>query len=679
MLVSYKWLQKYFKEKLPAPEVVADALTFHAFEIEDMKSVGDDTIFDVKVLPDRAHYALSHQGIAKEVSAILKLEFLKSTIKPYEKSDEVKKLNIEVQDSDVCPRYIGRRIENIKVEDSPEWLKEFLLNLNQRSINSIVDAANYVMLDTGQPLHAFDADKVVGKIVVRYAQEGEKITTLDNREISLDPSMLIISDEEGPLALAGIKGGKKAEVTKNTKNIIIESANFDPVLTRKTSTKVNIKTDASKRYENGITSEFALMAMEEVTSLIAEMNPEARIGNPVDQYLKIDEAVRLRISLQYINEILGTKISKNEVFDIFNRLSLVYAEDGECIYVTPPFERLDLHLPQDIVEEVGRLYGYEKIKPRLSDFIKSRETNGKEGEEIINQKYLWIERIREILVAQGFSEVFTSSLSARGHFEIEKSASDKNFLRDNLSGNISKALETNLYNAPLLGLSQIKIFEVGKVFPEKGEYTSLCIGIANSKNHKGEYDSVNEEIRQTREYLISKLSAKLTTVCTIDDTGGVLILKGKPIGKINEIDGVMEFDLDALIKSLNEFPMPEQPIQSKNREDAKEEKKYKPISQYPFVLRDIAVFVPTAGDEDIKEKEVEARKIIEEQGTDLLVRTDIFDIFTKTFKDTGEVKTSYGFRLVFQANDRTLTDEEINKIMEKIADTMNGNADWQVR
>lgn len=681
MLVSYKWLQKYFKENLPTPQEVADAFTFHAFDIEGMSEGEEgDTIFDVKVLPDRANYALSHRGIAKELSAILDIQIIsqEENKEGLSINNGIKPPKIIIEATEACSRYVGRRIENIKVEDSPEWLKQKLHAVGQRSINSIVDAANYVMLDSGQPLHAFDADKIAGSIVVRFAKEGEALTTLDNKEIKLDSSMLIIADDQEPLGIAGIKGGKKAEVTRETKNLIIEAANFNPSFIRKTSTKINIKSDASKRFENGITDEFAVVGMNEVSSLISELNFEAKIGDIVDIYKEAKNPITILISVDYINSLLGVDISKDEITSIIEKIKILVEEKDDKLSLTIPAERLDLVIPQNIVEEVGRLYGYEKIPAKLASFIKKKENTF-----IKRDRLYWIEKIKKILVGMEFSEVFTSSLASKGFFEIEKSASDKNFLRSNLSDNIQKSLDMNLYNAPLLGLDQIKIFEIGKVFPEDGEHTALCMGIANTKNHKG--DKANEEIKKAKENLFQILGAKLNTVCTIDDAGGIIIIQGKQIGKINNIEGVLELNLDELINHIPQGETDEKEEENKTEDtegNVSQIKKYEPISSYPFVLRDLAVFVPVSVSVDqsgTDEKNNEVEGIIKSEGTDLLVRADIFDTFTKNFKETGETKTSYAYRLVFQAFDRTLTDDEVNGIMERITAKLNSKVGWQVR
>src|SRR3989344_8875242 len=269
MLASFKWLQTYFDEKLPEAEKLADILNFHAFEIDGIKGWDTDDILDVKVLADRACYAVSQRGIAGEISASGNFKIKTSEIKPVKVS--LKKIpEIEIKKLAFCARYIGRRVENIKISKSPAWLIERLESIGERSINNIVDATNFVMFDIGQPLHAFDADEVKGTIQVRLAKNGEKMTTLDNREATLDPSVLVIADDEGPIAIAGVKGGKRAEVTNATKSLILESANFDRSAVRVTSTALMLKTGASRLFEAGLSPQLAEEAMNRFSALIAE-------------------------------------------------------------------------------------------------------------------------------------------------------------------------------------------------------------------------------------------------------------------------------------------------------------------------------------------------------------------------------------------------------------------------
>jgi len=250
MLISYKWLKSYVPD-LPEPDKLVDVFTFHLCEVEGVEKKEDDTIFDLNILPDRAHDLLSYRGIAKDLAGILNIEY--KNIEYKIRAGEATKLSIKVESKN-CRRYMARIIRKIKILPSPDWMKNYLLSMNQRSINNLVDATNIVMFDRGNPIHVFDLDKVEGSIIIRQAKEGEKMTTLDNKEVKLSPLNMVIADEKNILALSGIKGGKVAEVTEDTKNIIIEVANFDPTNIRKTSKEINIYTDAVKRFENDLST-----------------------------------------------------------------------------------------------------------------------------------------------------------------------------------------------------------------------------------------------------------------------------------------------------------------------------------------------------------------------------------------------------------------------------------------
>jgi len=245
MKISYNWL-KWYIPTVPEVEKLQSLLTYHLCEVEGIEKKEDDTILDINILPNRAHDLLSHLGIAREVASLLNIEF-KDPVPMYKIPETVStNLKIDIQ-TDKCNRYMGRIVRNIKVGPSPEWVVKHLESIGQRSINNIVDATNLVMYDCGQPCHAFDLDKLASeKLIVRMAKEGETITTLDNKEVKLSENDMVIADEKNVLAIAGVKGGKLAEVDQNTKNILIEVANFDSVSVRKTSKKTGIQTDSSK-------------------------------------------------------------------------------------------------------------------------------------------------------------------------------------------------------------------------------------------------------------------------------------------------------------------------------------------------------------------------------------------------------------------------------------------------
>ncbi|MEK7104413.1 MAG: phenylalanine--tRNA ligase subunit beta, partial [Patescibacteria group bacterium] len=476
MKVSYNWLQNYFEEKLPEPEKVSEGVIFHSFEVEEMEKVGNDTIFDIKILPDRAHDCLSHFGIAKEISAIFRMKLKEKEYKTFE--PEQTNLKIEIK-SDKCLRYMGRIVRNIKVDKSPDWLKERLETIGQKSINNIVDAANFVMFDLGQPIHCFDLDKLFPRtvlenskkdsplILIRQAREGEKMTTLDNREVKLNPLNMVIADEKNVLALAGIKGGKIAEVTEDTKNIIIEVANFNPTNVRKTSKEVNIFTDAVKRFENDLSPEIVNDAMNDMSALVLEMCKGATLEEVVDVYKKKQEKRKLSFNIKKISKRLGLDVSIATVEDMLKRFGVLYKNTGDDFEIVVPDMRLDLKTEEDMSEEIIRILGYEKLKEKLPEI----NWNPK-----MNETYAKISWARNKLLNDGYSEVMTYSFCNKGEIEVLASASDKKFLRTNLTDGLKESLKLNQLNAPLLEMNEIKIFEIGTIFKRGGEEMHIAYG-----------------------------------------------------------------------------------------------------------------------------------------------------------------------------------------------------------
>ena len=655
MKISHAWLQEYFKDTLPSVEALAELFTFHSFEIEGVEKVGNDSVIDAKILPDRAHFCLSYRGIAEEVKVLtgLNLVPLEDTVDGHLPLIDLSlsPVEVKVEDDTFCRRYVSRRVSNVEIIESPEKMKTMLSAMDGRSINSLVDATNIAMFDYGQPLHIFDADKVAGNLVVRKAEEGESITLLDGKDITLSSNDYVIADNEGPLAIAGVKGGKRAEVTMSAKNIIIESAHFHPAFVRKTSTKYNLRNESSKRFENEVTPEYAMDGMNHISALVHKLSPKAVFGPITDFYSRPAVKTVISISLDFINQKLGIEIPKEEVVRILSALSIGIEEKGNELLLTIPYHRLDLVIKEDIVEEVGRIYGYEKIQGTSQ--ISSADTTP------ANPHFYVTEQIKNILVGQGFSETYLYAFTSKGDIEVAYPlASDKKALRTNLSDGIAKALEMNVRNADFLFLDSIKIFEIGKVFTKKGEHTSLGVGIKRIKKVKGE--TANEDIRQLRGLLLKALGVDVVTACTIDDTGGLMLLNGKQIGTINNIDGIMEINLDALIPSVKI------PSYESLYFGSAPKVSYQPFSPYPFMVRDIAVFVP----ESVDTKEVE--DTILSNGTTLLLLHHLFDTFQK------EGKISYAFRLIFQSYDKTLTEDEITQIMAKISSKMVEKG-WQVR
>lgn len=646
MKISHTWLQEYFNDTLPTAEKIAELFTFHSFEVEGI----ENNVIDAKILPDRAHFCLSYRGIAEEIEVLTGITRKTNDVDQIPIDGSIGAVEVKVEDSHFCRKYIARKVSNVTITESPEDMKAKLSAMDGRSINTVVDAGNIAMFDIGQPLHAFDADKVKGAIVVRAAKEGEVIMLLDGKEVTLSSSDSVIADDEGPLAIAGVKGGKRAEVTMETKNIIIESANFHPTAVRKTATRLNLRNESSKRFENEITPEIAMDGMNHVSALISRLSPGAKFGLVSDFYPNPPHKTVITTNADFINKKLGIIIPSEKINEVLESFSIEVEEKGNELVLTIPHHRFDLTIPEDIVEEVGRIYGYDKIvgtKVSVS------------AAPAVHPSFYIAEHLKNILLTQAFSEVYLYAFVNKGDFEVSYPlASDKKALRTNLSEGMQKALDMNARNADLLFLDSIKMFEIGNVFTTKGEHTSLCVGIRRVKKVKGQ--TSNEDIRQLREHLLKVLDIDMMTLCTVDDTGGIMRFKGEQIGVINNVDGIMELNLDALIPhikvpeygSIGFGPAPKV--------------SYKAFSPYPFIVRDVAVFVP----DSVKPEQIE--EVITSNGTELLLKHRLFDTFQK------DGKTSYAFRMIFQSNERTLTDEEINKTMVTIADEMKGKG-WEVR
>jgi phenylalanyl-tRNA synthetase beta subunit len=600
MKVSYNWLKQYTPD-LPETDKLKEVFEGHLCEVEEVDSLPNgDTIFDINILPDRACYLLSHQGVAKELSAILGLPFKDPT--PMYKIPESQKTELKVS-ADEARRYSAQVVRGVKIEESPEWVKTYLESIGQRSINNIVDATNIVMHDCGQPCHAFDLDKIKGDtIYVRSAKEGENMTTLDKKEVSLREKDIVITDSESVLALAGVKGGTVAEVDENTTNIVLEVANFHPTKVRQTKNKHAIYTDSAKRFENNLSPELVDFAMKELTGLVVEMCPEAIFEEFVDEYnsAEFKELRKLSFSPEKVRTKLGVDISNDEIMDILNRYECAPEQDGNEIKITVPVLRLDLVEGYDIVEEIGRVIGYDKLAPVMPEIDFAPRVN-----EVVYKTLA----VRKKLLESGYSEVITYSFGDKGKIRVLKSAEDKNYLRTNLSDDLKNEYEKNRLNLPLVGGAEVKMFEIGTVFPSKEDDEEIHVGWIDKKG-------VQEK--------------------TLDE---FCIENSIEVG--DSYEDVIDFSYNESIE-------------------------FKPWSVYPFITRDVSVWLPN------KEAKSELEEIL--SGLDLSVRIpQIADEFEK------DGRVSYLYKLVFQADDRTLTDDEVNKIMDGVYEKIKSHSDWELR
>ena len=625
MKFSKAWLQDYIVETLPEDGVISETINKKSFEVEEIITTEIGTVFDIKVLPNRAHDALGHRGMARELCADFGFTFKEDErIKKSEAflDSSIQSPLISIENGEKCTRFMGVRLDNVKVEESPKWLKERLESIGQRSINNIVDITNYVQFSLNKPMHAYDTRSIKGTLSARVARAGETLVTLDEKSLKLDEAALVIADDEKVLGLAGIKGGKFSGIQSDTTSVILESANFEPTLIRKTSQKYDLRTDASKRFENGIANSLIEEGLYMTANLIKELCADAKVSLVTDIYPKVDETFSLSVSLNDVNAILGTKYTNDEVEETFKKLLFKYVTENDIYTVEIPDERLDIRIKEDVAEEVGRIIGYDKLVPVLP--VLNREG-------LPHKRMFYENKIREILVRNGFSEVMTYTFGDIGEVELIKGlADDKEKLRNSLGHGMLNSLSLNIYNAPLLGEKTIKIFEIGNVFSKDKETRHLALAIddgGKKSNFTDGVDMILAEIKRTLELT----SLDYTTVST------------KPY--------VIEIDFDTMIELLPDPINYEAPSFTSLPMVS-----YKPVSAYPFIARDIAMWVPAITTwESINTLCLEVRNT-------LVTRVDLFDTFPKEIE--GIRKTSFAFRLVFQSYEKTLTDEEVNEMME---------------
>lgn len=623
MNISYNWLKAYVPD-IPEPARLADLFTYHVCEVESVTKLDNgDYLFDLGILPNRAHDLLSHQGVARELSGLLGIKYKDPASLYKTPISKPTNLKIEIQ-SPSCRRYSARIIRGIKVGPSPEWVVKHLESIGQRSINNVVDATNIVMYDCGQPTHAFDLRKLASEqIVIRNAEDGVELPVLgrDGIVAKLKSTDLVITDGVKNLALGGVKGGLDSGISDDTTDIVIEIANFDPIAVRKTARRLGLLSDSAKRFENDLSPSLCDFAEKELTGLLLELFPDATFEDVVNIYPERQEPKILIFSKSYVEKLLGIEIKDNVIEKILNNYNFEHKQEGDNFIVSIPLMRLDLIAREDMAEEIGRIYGLDKIKPLLPS-IKSENAE--------NEVYKKIAEARRILALSGFCEVINYTFVDRGEVEVLASASDKKFLRTNLSDGLKQSYEINKLNLPLLGTSEVKIFEIGTVFTKSGEEVHVAWN-EKEKIKEIELDKFEEQINSSPEF-----GSESTDISLLGNSSARLS---------QTVQG-----------SQNQIPASNEVVTF-----------FKMWSVYPFITRDIAVWMP----EGVEPEKLS--NIYKQFGTELLQgEPKLVDTFTK------DGRTSYAFRLIFQSYDRTLTIEEVTGIMSNITEKISKEG-WEVR
>ena len=627
----------------------------------------NDYILDLSITPNRAD-ALSMRGLAYELGALYnqKVTFADSEVEENYSDTELK----VVVESDSCKNYLGQVVKNIEVKDSPLWLQTRLMNSGIRPINNIVDITNFVLLEFGQPMHAFDKDLVGNSIVVRNAKEGEVLETLDGEERKLKESDLVITDGTKPIALGGVMGGKNTEVSNNTKNIILESAYFNPVSIRRTSAAHGLRSDSSARFEKGIDPNMQKAAIQRAVELILELCPNATVEASVGVVNK-EEEKEVVISTSYINNYLGITLSTEEITSILESLSFSVEVDGEELTVKIPTRRPDISIKQDLVEEVIRIYGYDNLASTLPKFSKTTK-----GGLTYSQRS--IRDLRKVYVGLGFNDTINYSLvsdeestqyTLDNHHKVRlmmPMTETHSTLRQSL---IPGLLNTVQYNVARKQ-KDLKLLEIGRVFfgsgddniqPKETLYLSGALtGEENSTKWLNESSVIDFytakgylEVIFERLGLDEKVLYKKAKIDGMHPGRTAEVYLGeKLIGFIGEIHPVVASDKDLNETYVFEINLDEVISESKVKP------KYEEVTKYPEITRDIAMLV------DLVDEYQNIYDVIESINSKLITKIELFDLYVGPELLVG--KKSIALTITYSDKQKTLTDEEVTKVHEKV-------------
>lgn len=635
-----------------------------------------DIILDIGVTANRPD-CNSVLGIAREVATVLKqpLKMPKINFKTTDKSisDSIK---VNIIDKDLCPRYMAAEVSNIKIMPSTAIMQRRLKAVGLRPINNIVDVTNYILMEIGQPMHAFDKSLIRGgEIIVRRADNNEEVTTLDEKLRKLDSSMLTIRDKEGAVAIAGVMGGLNSAISDNTKDIIFESAKFMRDNIRRTSRVLNLRSDSSTRYERGIDFLSQELGLKRALSIISE-NGWGDISTGIIDELAEDLSPKsISVEIEKINEILGITVPTEDMVDILNSLQITTKVDGDKLICTCPAFRDDIENANDLAEEVIRLYGYSHITCTLMD--KGKQTMGR---KTIQQKDF--DKLANIAVNCGYNETLTYSFVSPKSFDLLR-LSDDNPLKKcvkllNPLGEDMSVMRTNLASSMLEVLASnalksnraVRFFEMARVYIPKensvqpDEYNHMVLGCYGDKESFFTIKSVIEHIAKTFniqlkyersdiEYLHSGRSADI-------------MAGGKKIGYVGEVNPMVANALDVKTRLY---------IAEINIDDisklANTTYSFEPISKFPPVERDLAIVVEEAV------SAAEIIEVVEKAGGKTLKEVEIFDIYRSSA--IGENMKSVALKIVFRLNDRTLTDEEVQSKMDKILKKLESGLNAKLR
>jgi phenylalanyl-tRNA synthetase beta chain len=632
-----------------------------------------DTIFDLDVTPNRPD-CLSVIGIAHELAALTRQNLHPPAIEYKEGTSPIEQqIAIEILAPELCPRYCASLITGVKLGESPTWMQHRLQACGMRPINNIVDVTNYVMLEYGQPLHSFDYKQIRGKkIVVRRARDGEVITSLDSVERTLSHNTLVIADGERAVAIAGVMGGANSEVTEQTTSILLEAANFNPASIHYTGRSLSLPSEACMRFERGIRPELALPALKRATQLIIQLGGGEAAKGIVDVYPGKQEAKPILLTTEKVKRVLGVEFNLNQIVETLTSLGFdCQSRQASQVEVTAPYWRSDIHQAVDLVEEVARIAGYDKIPTTML----SQSIPRQNPTPTLTLK----RRVRQTMAGLGFQEVITYSLTGRDMLSKLQSSpaedrilrmsnpmtTEQEYLRPHLRANLLATLSSNRRHED----GGIKLFELGKVFisrpkdlPDEREVLcGILSGLRIERSWLGDDKSLDfYDTKGIVESLLSQMGVEASFKACADGSfhpskQATIIIGGNTLGVLGELHPrvleafditspayLFEIDLTALLPS------------------ATGDKKFQPIPRFPTMARDMALVVNS---------ETTHQNIMDIiNGFPLVTQITVFDVYSGEQVPPG--KKSLAYSITFQSPTHTLTDDEVNKVMQQILDRL---------
>ncbi|MCH4355092.1 phenylalanine--tRNA ligase subunit beta [Staphylococcus sp. HMSC068D03] len=633
----------------------------------------NDQVMEFDLTPNRAD-ALSMVGTAYEVAALYQTEMTKPTTKSNEISESAtNELSVTINNPEKVPYYSARVVKNISIEPSPIWMQARLIKAGIRPINNVVDISNYVLLEYGQPLHMFDQNHIGSKdIVVRQAKDEETMTTLDNNERKLVDTDIVISNGKEPIALAGVMGGDFSEVTEQTTNVVIEGAIFDPVSIRHTSRRLNLRSEASSRFEKGIATEFVDEAVDRACYLLQELASGEVLQDRVSSGDLGSFVTPIDITAEKVNKTIGFNLSNDEIQAIFRQLGFETTLKGETLTVNVPSRRKDITIKEDLIEEVARIYGYDEIPSTLPVF--GEVTSG----ELTDRQHK-TRTVKETLEGAGLNQAITYSLVSKDHakdFALqERSTISLLMPMSEAHATLRQSLLPHLIEATAYNVARknkdVRLYEVGRVFfgngegelPDEVEYLSgiltgeYVVNAWQGKKEeidffiaKGVVDRVAEKLNLEFSYKAGKIEG------LHPGRTAIVSLEGQDIGFIGELHPQVAADNDlkrTYVFELNYDAMMQVAVGYIN---------YKQIPKFPGVTRDIALEV----NHDVPSSEL--KQIIHNNGEDILQSTLVFDVYEGEHLEKG--KKSVAIRLNYLDTEDTLTDERVSKIHDKILEAL---------